>query len=196
MSPKTASPVIDYLTAQVKTAAEARRTEFPPFHGQFFAWHQAQAQFYRRLLKHGTPFVGCGDSSDYSEVAASKRRHRPRPKECFSNALRLLADCPAAAYFEGFIVFPYSLIPNDLVQHAWNVMPDGTVIDLTAEVREALHRRRSRKKLADPSNYHYFGVCIPRQYLGPAFEEADAQWRLPSYLESLGENRLAAVRRQ
>jgi hypothetical protein len=58
---------------------------------------------------------------------------------CWENARRMAELHPELAVVEGFLVFPRAAGFEDYrLEHAWNLAPDGTVVDATAWAYEGL----------------------------------------------------------
>jgi len=119
-------------------------------------------RFYKLFLDKGKSFSGRLSSEQYPpHVATWKRRHRPQPKSCFHNAQMLAIDFDGAAYYEGFVLT--ELVP---LSHAWNVTPDGKVIDLTLEAaHELLVRLGLRPEDKPPPRPVYLGIEIPKVFV-------------------------------
>lgn len=90
------------------------------------------------------------NGDEYEGRRLPKGYKRGTPKECYSNAARLVFDKPGLRYVEGYVW------RNDLplaIQHAWCIDAKGRVIDVT---------------LKDPERCQYMGIACIR---GELWEE-------------------------
>lgn len=65
------------------------------------------------------------------------RYPRGRPGECFESSEKLAARYPELRYVEGLRTLDV-VDGSSVIEHAWNELPDGTVIDSTARVVDGL----------------------------------------------------------
>jgi hypothetical protein len=102
----TAERTLRHLLQQIRAAARNGR---PGLH------YTCAADF---VLQHGQPYV----------PAPHPYRERGAEKCCYGNAIMLAVKYPALRYVEGYALLSLAPMP---VQHAWNVTPDGGLVDIT-----------------------------------------------------------------
>ena len=111
--------------------------------------------FYSALAKDGVAFDGYEPAANDPDAKEWKRRRRPKPKQCFTNAGSFVIDFKKAKYYEGLCVggtpFPFD--------HAW-VVYKGKVFDFTLEAS-------GREK-----DVWYLGLPVPRRDLARSLLEA------------------------
>lgn len=112
---------------------------------------------YRAVMEKGQVFEG---------ATYLQHPHFSTPKECFTNAIHILAEgLEGASYCEGYVVSPDVPI---LIHHAW-IVQEGRVIEPTLTEREGSV---------------YMGIVIPdvMDWLGDHYGIFDAS----DFIESLG----------
>jgi hypothetical protein len=112
---------------------------------------QCWIDYYRLIYERGKHFLTCKPPADYPEIKRWCICRRPKMKECYWNAQLLVLDFDGKGprYFEGFAF--YQMMPTP---HAWVVMPDGNVCDVTLDAKDA-------KLGTDSQETVYLGVPLP-----------------------------------
>lgn len=85
-------------------------------------------------------------------------------KQCYYNSQLFCCEHDSARYFEGYA---YDRVMPPF-PHAWNVMPDGFVLDFTIEALERSEKRRVGKSC--PKEVLYFGVEVPQHAVREAMK--------------------------
>jgi hypothetical protein len=131
------------------------------------------------LLEKGVWFEGRVDSFAYPDAKMWKARFKPKIQECWYNAqtfcVEMYGTVDGVKYFEGYVLSRPGM-PS--AEHGWVVMPDGRVVDFTAEVMEVAIAEKGHS--VDTSGALYLGVEIPIELVVISRNEADT-------CEALGE---------
>lgn len=116
--------------------------------------------YYQLMLDKGTWFIGRKLAKEYPATKAYKRSARPKIKQCFYNSqMFCVFNEVGAKYYEGYMCDNIAV-----VHHGWVVMPDGNVVDMTLEARDAFHKREGNV-LDRGEPVAYLGVEVPLEFL-------------------------------
>lgn len=103
----------------------------------------------RLVLDRGTEFGSAKKAIGYPRVAEWCRAHSLQIKQCFYNSQMMALYLDEVRYFEGYCHTSFFAI-----HHAWNVMPDSNVVDVTLEAIDGNNRKAA-----------YLGVEVPKDVL-------------------------------
>ncbi len=112
-------------------------------------------QYYQVLLDKGMSFETRISTYDGDDLERWHRLAKPKVGECFYNAQQFAEHHEGVKYYEGLAV---TFMPTI---HAWNVMPDGSVVDFTYDARDKMFR--AQKMRVTPVTY--LGVEIPEEFV-------------------------------
>lgn len=113
-------------------------------------------EYQQLILQKGTSFFGRVPSDNYESVKNFCLNHRPKMKQCFYNSQMGTIAIEGARYFEGYVC---EILP---LHHAWLVMPDNKVVDVTLEAADRLNSSSERR---NPYTVAYLGVEVPADSL-------------------------------
>ena len=129
------------------------------------------------LLATGVWFQGRTDSVEYSEARRWKQDYKPKAQDCWYNAQMFSAQAyhwglENVRYFEGYLLIRSGILPE---AHGWVVMPDGCVVDFTAEAIEEVMEEKGFQ--VDTRGALYLGVEIPIEIV--VLAENKTEWWEP-----------------